>query len=277
MLRSTWLVVGIFALWNVAVAASDGDNLPHWSYAQGEGPAHWAELSPAYALCGEGLRQSPINLVENPRTDLVGAMAFGSHRIAFEYRASPLRIVRQSHIADVLNSGHTIQINPEGESVLELDDERFRLVQYHFHAPSEHTLNGRRFPMELHAVHQSESGDLAVVGVFIESGATHPTMAKLWAHIPEKQGLMDHHEDVEISPGALLPDTLHVYRYSGSLTTPPCNEDVRWVVIAEPIEFSEEQIETFEEFYSGNNRPLQPLNGRKVEVMQVDRDPGIGD
>jgi carbonic anhydrase len=271
MLRSTWLVVGIFALWNLAAAASDGDDLPHWSYAQGEGPANWAELSPAYALCGEGHMQSPINLVENPETDLAHDGAPVSHRIAFEYRASPLRIVRQSHIADVLNSGHTIQINPEGESVLELDGERFRLVQYHFHAPSEHTLDGRRFPMELHAVHQSESGELAVVGIFIQSGASHPTIARLWAHIPESEGLVDHHEDVEISPGALLPDTVHVYRYSGSLTTPPCSERVRWVVIAEPIEFSQEQIETFEKFYSGNNRPLQPLNGRKIRMIEVNR------
>jgi carbonic anhydrase len=270
MRRFAWFAVGIFAVWNVA-SASDDDHLPHWSYAQGEGPAQWAELSPEFALCGEGREQSPIDLRQNPEGDLASDPMPGNARMAFEYRASPLRIVRQSHIVDVLNSGHTIQVNPEGESALDLDGGRFRLVQYHFHAPSEHTLDGRRFPMELHAVHQSESGELAVVGIFIESGAAHPTMAKLWAHIPEEEGLIDHHEDVEISPGAFLPNTVHVYRYSGSLTTPPCNEKVRWAVIAEPIEFSQEQIETFEKFYSGNNRPLQPLNGRKVEVIEVDR------
>ena len=218
--------------------------------------------------------QSPIDLVENPETDSAHNGAPESHHIAFEYRASPLRIVRQSHIADVINSGHTIQINPEGESTLELDGQRFRLAQYHFHAPSEHTLDGRRFPMELHAVHQSASGELAVVGIFIQSGATHPTIAKLWAHIPEMVDQIDHHEDVEISPGALLPSTVHLYRYSGSLTTPPCNENVRWVVIAEPIEFSQEQIETFEKFYSGNNRPLQPHNDRALRLIEVNRGAG---
>jgi len=276
MHRATWLFFGIFAMWNGATFASDGEPLPHWSYASDDGPTRWADLSPKYALCREGLRQSPIDLVGSPEGAIEGDNAAGSERIAFEYRPSPsLRIVRQSHIADVLNNGHTIQINPEGESALDLDGERFRLVQYHFHAPSEHTLDGRQFPMELHAVHQSASGELAVVGLFIESGAPHPAIAKLWAHIPEEEGLIDHHEDVEISPGAFLPNTIHLYRYSGSLTTPPCSEKVRWAVIAEPIEFSQEQIETFEKFYSGNNRPLQPLNGRKIRMIEVNR--GTGD
>ena len=116
--------------------------------------------------------------------------------------------------------------------------------------------------------------DVHVVAFFVESGAPHPVIAKLWAHIPEEEGLIDHHEDVEISPGAFLPNTIHLYRYSGSLTTPPCSEKVRWAVIAEPIEFSQKQIETFEKFYSGNNRPLQPLNGRKIRMIEVNQRTG---
>ena len=269
MFRITWIALGIFATWNAALAgASDDELLPNWSYAQSGGPARWAELSPDFKLCGEGREQSPIDLVAG---HLTRDEASGSGRISFEYRASPLRIVRHSNIVDVLNNGHTIQINPEGESSLDLDGGHFRLIQFHFHAPSEHTLDGRRFPMELHAVHQSPSGELAVVGVFIESGAPHPTVAKLWEHIPEDDGLVDHHENVEISPGAFLPNTIHIYRYSGSLTTPPCSEKVRWAVIAEPIQLSEEQIETFEKLYSGNNRPVQPLNGRQLKMTELNR------
>jgi carbonic anhydrase len=277
MLRIVWLAIGSFVVWHVAVAiASDNAHaqFPHWSYAEGEGPAQWAELSSEYSLCGEGLRQSPIDLLVNSGTDDAGDEKAGDRRIDFRYNTSPLRIVRQSSITDVLNSGHTIQINPEGESMLDLDGEHFRLVQYHFHAPSEHTLDGRRFQMELHAVHQSQSGELAVVGVFIRSGAVHPTITKLWAHIPEHEGMVDHHENVETTPGALLPATISLFRYSGSLTTPPCSENVRWIVIAEPIELSEKQIETFKKFYPKNNRPLQPLNGRKMDLIRVDRRAG---
>ena len=278
MLRIVWLAIGSFAVLHVT-AATASDNapvpapaqLPHWSYAEGEGPAQWAELSSKYSLCGEGLRQSPIDLVENSVADSVGDEKATNRRIGFQYSASPLRIVRQSSISDVLNSGHTIQINPGGESMLDLDGEHFRLVQFHFHAPSEHTLDGRRFQMEMHAVHQSQSGELAVVGVFIQSGVAHPTIGQLWAHIPENEGMIDHHENVEIKPGALLPAKISLFRYSGSLTTPPCNENVRWIVIAEPIELSEEQIETFKKFYPKNNRPLQPLNGRKMNLTRVDR------
>lgn len=244
---------------------------PIWGYGEDDGPALWAELSPAYAVCGDGRRQSPVNLSVIPEGDRTHSQDPGRRGIAFEYRASPVRVLRQSHIVDVLNSGHTIQINPEGESALDLDGQRFKLVQYHFHAPSEHTLNGRRFPMEMHAVHQSSTGELAVVGIFIESGAAHPAIAKLWEHIPEEEGMLDHHENVEISPGALLPNEITIYRYSGSLTTPPCNEEVRWMVIAEPIELSAEQIETFKKIYLGNSRTLQPLNGRKFELIRVDR------
>lgn len=275
MFRFAWLVIGIYAAWYPAITlASDDEHLPHWDYGQEEGPAKWAELSPEYALCGAGRRQSPVNLTvftRNPEDGLAGHDTSESPRITFDYRKSPIRILRQSNVIDVLNSGHTIQINPEGESVLDLDGERFRLVQYHFHAPSEHTLEGRRFPMEVHAVHQNDSGDLAVVGAFIREGAIHPTVAKLWQHIPEEDGMVDHHEDVKVLIGEFLPDSVHVYRYSGSLTTPPCSENVLWLVIAEPIELSPEQIETFENLYAGNNRPLQPLNSRTIRRARVDR------
>jgi carbonic anhydrase len=137
MLRLTWIVVGIFALWNAAAAASDSDNLPHWSYSQGEGPERWAELSPDFKICGEGREQSPIDLATG---NAALNAASSSVHINFDYRAFPLRIVRQSSVADVLNNGHTIQINPEGESALDLDGERFRLVQFHFHAPPNGTI-----------------------------------------------------------------------------------------------------------------------------------------
>jgi carbonic anhydrase len=275
MLRFAWLVIGICAAWQPAITvANDDKHLPHWDYGNEEGPATWAELSPEYAQCGVGRRQSPINLTNStgsPEDDLANRDTSGSSRISFDYRASPIRVLRQSSVVDVLNSGHTIQVNPEGESVLDLEGERFRLVQYHFHAPSEHTLDGRRFPMEMHVVHQSDPGDLAVVGVFIRKGAIHPTVTKLWQQIPDKQGMVEHHEDVTVAPGKLLPDTIHTYQYSGSLTTPPCSENVRWLVIAESIEFSPEQIETFENLYAGNNRPLQPLNDRTIRLNRVDR------
>ena len=150
-----------------------------------------------------------------------------------------------------------------------MGDVSYQLVQYHFHNPSEHTLAGRRFPMEMHLVHRSSSGQLAVVGVLIEEGWRNLAIEPVWANLPRAKGVETHYEHVKVDVDALLPAVRTSYRYDGSLTTPPCTEGVKWIVLTMPIELSAEQINTFTRVMHDNARPVQPLNGRAVIADMV--------
>ena len=148
-------------------------------------------------------------------------------------------------------------------------DEAYALVQYHFHNQSEHTVKGKHFPMEMHLVHKSASGKLAVVGVLIEEGAHNAAFDPIWSNLPTRKGVETHYAHVAVDVDALLPTKRTSYRYDGSLTTPPCSEGVRWVVMTTPIQLSAEQIRAFAAIIHDNNRPTQPLNGRPVVTEPV--------
>ena len=234
----------------------------HWSYQEDGGPEGWAELSPAYAACGTGRNQSPIDLFAVAEGEIVdGGMSS-------QYGAIDLVMRRTTQVGGLLDNGHTIQVDVRG-SHIELNDLTLDMVQFHFHGPSEHRLRGQIYPLEVHFVHSSDDGALAVLGVFVTEGEAHPELAKVIAHLPED-------EDEVVRPGIaigiqrLLPLTADSarFRYSGSLTTPPCTEGVRWVVFPEPIEASAEQIEAITSRMPVNNRPVQPLNGRMVLLLR---------
>jgi len=132
----------------------------------------------------------------------------------------------------------------------------------HFHHQSEHSIDGKRSPMEAHFVHEGPDGKLLVLGVLIEDGDANPEIAKLWAVAPRKKGEAHAKEAVDFAK--LVPLGSDFYRYGGSLTTPPCSEVVSWVVFRQPITASKEQIDTFAQIYPVNNRPLQALNDRAI-------------
>jgi carbonic anhydrase len=163
-----------------------------------------------------------------------------------------------------VNNGHTIQVNIPGAGTLTVGDDTFELAQYHFHAPSEHTIGGRHWPMEVHLVHKSPSGKLAVIGVLLEEGLPNPALEPLWSDLPKVEGAAHHFEKNVAAPAALLPADRTAYRYAGSLTTPPCSEDVRWFVMRRPVAISAAQLAAFTAIVEPNNRPVQPLAGRPV-------------
>jgi carbonic anhydrase len=233
----------------------------HWGYGKDDGPAVWGTLSPAWELCARGHAQSPI--------DLRGAEPAAQREVTFAYKPASLRIIHHEHVVDVLNNGHTIQVNYDEGSTVEAEGKRFELVQYHFHAPSEHKVDGRHFPMEMHLVHKSEAGELAVVGVLIEAGAHNAAFEPVWSHLPDEPGELEHLEHVTVDVDQLLPRNRPSYRYRGSLTTPPCSEDVRWLVFAESVQLSQAQIDAFVALVNGNNRPVQPLEGRKLVIESL--------
>ena len=220
---------------------------PHWSYEGEAGPENWGELDEAYQLCALGTEQSPIDLAEADFTqeDL--------QDIAFNYQPSALTLV---------NNGHTIQVPYDAGSGVVLDGEEYELLQFHFHTPSEHAVEGELLGAELHFVHRrvGTEGELAVVGVLIEEGAENEALAPVLANAPEEEGEAETGETVDAN--ALLPEGRATYRYPGSLTTPPCSQGVKWNVLAEPIEMSAEQIETLFSIIGESNRPLQPLGDR---------------
>jgi len=217
----------------------------HWSYSGGSGPAHWGELEAEYRSCKTGTMQSPV--------DLVGATNAGLPKIEFDYRISPLEIV---------NNGHTVQINVAKGSSIVIDGERFELLQFHFHTPSEHLVAGKRFPMEMHFVHKNTAGQLAVIGVMVEGGAKNIAFQEIVPHLPKQAGKPRKVADVAINPRDLLPGDQRYYRYMGSLTTPPCTEGVNWYVLKQPVEVDDRQITTAATVIGRNARPPLPRNHR---------------
>jgi len=220
---------------------------PHWGYTGDSAPEHWGGLYPEFSLWATGKNQSPINLTGFIKTDLT--------LLHFNYQIGG---------GEIVNNGHSVQVNYAPGSTLFIDGHTFEFKQYHFHVPSENHINGQSYPMESHLVHTDSEGNIAVITVMYIVGTANAALAQAWAHMPESTG-----SKVDLSPSipaeGLLPANRDYYRFNGSLTTPPCTEGVWWFVIKEPVTVSQEQINHFARVMGHpNNRPLQPVNARPV-------------
>ena len=233
----------------------------HWSYSGEAGPAKWGELSPVYSACCNGKIQSPV--------DIAGGGTGGGAALKFDYRKTSLKIAHHEHVMDIIDNGHTIQVSVEEGSTLNSARDTYQLKQFHFHTPSEHTVDGKHFPMEVHFVHQSAKGEFAVVGAFYKEGPENENLAKLIANFPKAKGDTQHFPDVQLDLQFHLPAKARVYSYIGSFTTPPCTENVEWFVLQEPVTASAAQLKAFADRLQNNNRPIQPLNDRKVGATDL--------
>ena len=237
------ILVGLTIL---ACYGASADSAIDWSYSGEEGPDNWARLSPEFAAC-DGKNQSPINLSGFIEADLTP--------IEFTYRPGGNQI---------LNNGHTVQVNYAQGSSSVIDGIRFELKQFHFHAPSENLINGRSYPLEVHLVHADIDGNLAVVAVMFVEGTENKTLAQAWSHMPKSAGDKRALPSLLIAEG-LLPSNREYYRFNGSLTTPPCSEGVRWLLMKQPVTASRRQVQEFVQvIQQPNNRPVQPTNARPV-------------
>jgi carbonic anhydrase len=224
----------------------------HWSYSGDTGPEYWYMLDPAYAVARDGKAQSPINIVTGTAVE----------KPVFHYTATAF---------EVENNGRTIEAIPAaGENFITLNGKDYALQQFHFHAPSEHQLDGVNFDMELHLVHKAADENLAVVGFVISAGSENAVLAELFAKLPVKQTEEGDavHLNTPIDLSAFISGSETMYRYEGSLTTPPCTEGVQWTVSGEAIQVSAGQLATFRTLYTGNNRPVQPQNDRLVTPVK---------
>ena len=243
-LRSAALLISI--LLSSTVFAAGGK--AHWGYEGDEGPSHWGDLSNDYATCKTGKSQSPINI------DLTTTAKLAN--IKFNYQASAI---------DVVNNGHTIQVNYAQGSTLSVGGKNYKLLQFHFHSPSEHEVNGKPYDMVAHLVHQAADGQLGVIGVLMKVGKANSVIASIWNHMPKESG--GHNVvDATLNVAELLPSNHRYYNYSGSLTTPPCSEGVNWMVMQTPVEISAEQVSAFTAIFAKSVRPVQPNNGRLIHA-----------
>jgi carbonic anhydrase len=214
-----------------------------WGYAGPGGPDHWSELSSAYSVCNTGQQESPI--------DLKGVIPADLGTLGIKWSPMPIHAT---------NNGHTVQYDAPAGNSFSMMGSSYALAQFHIHHPSEHLLNGERFPLEIHFVHKMPDGRIGVIGVLVSEGAANPTLQKLLDAIPASAGKTT--DGAPFDPRALLPKNHGFDRYEGSLTTPPCTESVDWVVLRTPITASAAQVQQFAKLFPFNARPLQPLDRR---------------
>ncbi|HLA33428.1 MAG TPA: carbonic anhydrase family protein [Rhodocyclaceae bacterium] len=244
MKRSTFL-----ALLLASGAVLAGNHGPHWGYSGHEGPEHWGKLDKSFAACKSGKEQSPVNIVS---------------RAAKQEKLAAIEFHYQAAKAELVNNGHTVQINYGPGSYIVAPTGRYELLQFHFHTPSEEEIDGRAADMVAHLVHKNAAGQLAVVAVlFDRSGSRdNPALASFWDKLPkagDKVAL-----DGMVDAAALLPQARGYYHFKGSLTTPPCYEGVQWHVLKTPVSVGSTQWLRMRQLFGDNARPVQPVNRRSI-------------
>ncbi|MFE8700006.1 carbonic anhydrase [Cytobacillus sp. FJAT-54145] len=226
-----------------------GEQNSKWSYSGKTGPEYWGNLDPSYRSCAKGLQQSPINIDKNEVIENSTLLDIQFHYFSTGFVAPDTK--------------YTIELTPEmKQNYIKIGEEKYLLKQIHFHQPSEHQIDLKKFPLEIHFVHQNLNGEIAVVGVFSDVGRLNPTMERVLNLIPSTKG---EKRIEQLNIDALLPEEKTFYRYQGSFTIPPCTERVEWIIFKTPIEMSTQQFRSFsEKFPQANARPLQPINKRKI-------------
>jgi carbonic anhydrase len=233
------------------MAPHDGE--VHWSYEGENGPQAWGKLKPDFNVCAIGKRQSPINI------EASGTLQGPAEPLQFNYQLSN---------GTVVNNGHTIQVDVLGDNSITVRGSTYKLLQFHFHNPSEERVNYRGFAMVAHLVHKNAEGQLAVVAVLLDPGVANALINKVWTYMPLDTGDRVRMPTGLIDMNELLPKDQRYYQFMGSLTTPPCTEGVLWLVLKQPTTVSREQIKLFSQLFPNNARPVQPVNGRAVRDAQ---------
>jgi carbonic anhydrase len=251
-MKKPWLAAALCLA--IAPALTPAQEFTPWSYQGGNGPAHWAELDMAYKKCKFGLQQSPINI------ETAKVKRDPLRPTVFAYKSGP---------AEMVNDGHSIQVNLPAGSTVTIDGVAYKLLEFHFHTPSEELIDGKPYPLEVHLVHKDVYENLAFVAILFKEGKENPGLKPIFSSLPAKVGGTKKLPAVD--PAAMLPDERSFYEFIGSLTTPPCSENVLWRVLKTPVEVSPSQLAAFRKLYKMNARPVQPLNGRIIEESQSRR------
>ncbi|HEX5341812.1 MAG TPA: carbonic anhydrase family protein [Duganella sp.] len=218
-----------------------------WSYEGETGPANWGTINPAWAKCGTGNRQSPIDIRDGMKVEL--------EQIGFDYHPSSF---------NVTDNGKTVQVMVGGGNFLNVGNRMYELVQFHFHRPSEERINGKGYEMVVHLVHKDAEGHIAMLALLLERGKPQPVIQTVWNNLPLEKYETAAPSTV-LDPMELLPARRDYFTFMGSMTTPPCQEGVLWIVMKEPVQASPQQMALFSRLYPLNARPVQPSSGRIIK------------
>jgi carbonic anhydrase len=246
-MKTIAIAVGaVFAAAVVAAPALAADaHAPHWDYKAAN---KWGDLAKDFSTCKIGKEQSPIDI----STKQVEKAALPAIKAGYKEAAG-----------EIVNNGHTIQVNLTDAGSATVPSGEYSLLQFHFHGPSEEKIDGKNFPLVAHMVHRNAAGNLAVIGVLFKVGKENAALKDVFASMPAKEGKAE--LKGKFNASAMLPANMGYYAFKGSLTTPPCSEGVAWQVLKTPVELSAAQLKAFSAIYKMNARPVQPLNGRKVQ------------
>jgi len=229
------------------VEAARPKNGTHWTYEGEFGPENWSKINAAWASCNTGNRQSPIDLRDGMKVDL--------EQIVFDYHPASF---------NEIDNGHTIQVNVAGGNFLTVGGTTYELQQFHFHRPGEERINGKGTEMVVHLVHKSYDGKIAILAVLLERGDANPMIQTVWNNLPlEKHTTVT--PSIVLDVNEILPARRDYFTYMGSLSEPPCTENVLWLVMKQPMTASPQQMALFSRLYPFNSRPVQPSNGRMVK------------
>lgn len=228
------------------LVSMSAENAPHWGYTGEGAPKNWGDLSNEFHACKYGKYQSPIDI-----TDIIESDS-----------EKPITLSYKNEAKEVINNGHSLQVNFKPGSVLHFDGKDFTLLQMHFHTPSEYTFKGKHYPMVAHLAHQSKDGQLLVLAVMFEEGDENAVIKQIWENAPKKAG--ESKELAKVAANELVGKIESYIRLDGSLTTPPCTEGVIWIISKNNATASKGQIKFFTDTIGKNNRPIQPANGRVV-------------
>uniref|UniRef100_A0A2N9GWM6 Carbonic anhydrase n=1 Tax=Fagus sylvatica TaxID=28930 RepID=A0A2N9GWM6_FAGSY len=225
-----------------------------------KGPARWGELRPEWSSCGHGTMQSPIDML-NERVEVVSHLG----RLKRNYKPS---------YATLKNRGHDMMMKWEGGAgYIQINDTQYVLQQCHWHSPSEHTINGRRFDLEVHMVHESSDGKIAVVGIMYKIGRPDSFLSSMMDHLAAITDTTEAENEVGVvDPRDIKMGSRKYYRYKGSLTVPPCTENVSWTMVGKVRTVTQEQVKLLRvavhDDSATNARPLQPINKRSVRLYR---------
>jgi carbonic anhydrase len=218
-----------------------------WSYEGENGPAYWGKINPAWAKCGDGNRQSPIDIRDGMKVEL--------EQITFDYHPSSF---------NVTDNGKTVQVMVGGGNFITVNNRMYELIQFHFHRPSEERINGKGYEMVVHLVHKDGEGRIAMLALLLERGKPQPVIQTVWNNLPLEK-LETLAPSTVLDPMELLPARRDYFTFMGSMTTPPCQEGVLWLVMKEPVQASPAQMALFSRLYPLNARPIQPSSGRIIK------------
>jgi len=218
-----------------------------WAYSGPRGPEKWGSLNPEFAVCNAGSQQSPIN-IDNTITAAL----------------KPIKRLQKFPLKNIALKDHSLILDAGTGNMMVLDQKPYQLKYISVHVPSEHQIKQKMFAAELHMVHEDKAGHRVIIAVMLEEGTANPAFEKLLGSVP-KEKEQSKPLAIRVTPGDLMPNKPAYYRYSGSLTAPPCTEGVQWVIMKEPLKLSKFQLGTLQQTIGEpNQRPLQDGQGRMI-------------